>query len=45
MTTTFIGILITALAIEIDKLTRFQHRGWPLIALAGVITIIFSLVM
>jgi len=45
MTTTFIGILITALAIEIDKLTRFQYRGLPLLALAGVVTILFSLVM
>lgn len=45
MTTTLIGIIITALAIEFDKLTRFQHFGLPLIALAGVLMTVLSLVI
>ena len=45
MTTTFIGIIITALAIETDKLTQYKHRGLPLIALVGVLTVIASLVL
>jgi hypothetical protein len=40
-----IGIIITALAIEFDKLTRFQHFGLPLIALAGVLIVILSLIV
>lgn len=45
MTTTLIGLIITALAIEFDKLTHFQHVILPLIALAGVLTVILSLVV
>jgi hypothetical protein len=45
MTTTIIGIIITALAIEVDKFTQYKYYGFPLIALIGVITVIASLVM
>jgi len=45
MTTTIIGIIITGLAIEADKFTQYQHFGLPWIALAGVVTIIASLVL
>jgi hypothetical protein len=45
MTTTFIGIFITAIAIEIDQLTRFKHNALPVIALIGVITIVISLML
>ena len=45
MTTTFIGIVITAIAIEIDKVTQYRHYGFPLVALVGVLTIIFSLML
>ena len=45
MTTTIIGIIITALAIEVDKFTHYRHYGLPLIALAGVLTVITSLVL
>jgi len=43
MTTTIIGIIITALAIEVDKLTQYRHYGLPLVALGGVLTVIISL--
>lgn len=36
MTTTFICIIISAIAIEVDKFTQFQHRSLPLVAFAGV---------
>ncbi len=45
MTTTFIGIIITALAIEVDKVTQYKHYGFPLIALVGVLTVIVSIVL
>lgn len=45
MTTTFIGILITALAIKFDEFTLFRHNALPPIALAGVLTIIGSLIL
>ena len=45
MTTTFIGIIITAFAIKIDQLTNYKHYVLPLVALAGVLTIIVSLVL
>ncbi len=45
MTTTIIGIIITAIAIEADKLTQYKHYGLPLIALVGVLTIIVSLMV
>jgi hypothetical protein len=45
MTTTIIGIVITALAIEADKLTQYKHYVLPLIALAGTLTVIISLVL
>jgi len=35
MTTTIIGIIVTALAIEVDKLTQYRHRSFPLVVLAG----------
>jgi len=45
MTITVIGILITALAIYIDNLTLFKHDTLPAAALAGVLTIIASLMI
>jgi len=45
MTTTIIGIIITALAIEVDKITQYKHYAFPLIALLGVLTIVISLVL
>lgn len=45
MTTTIIGIIITALAIESDKITHYQHYGFPLAALAGLLMVIISLVV
>jgi uncharacterized membrane protein YdcZ (DUF606 family) len=45
MTTTIIGIIITAIAIEADKFTHFQHHSFTLIALVGVLTVIASLVL
>ena len=45
MTTTIIGIIITALAIEVDKITQYKHYVLPLIALVGVLTVIISLVL
>ncbi len=45
MTTTIIGIIITTLAIEIDKFTQYQYLGLSWIALAGVLTVIASLVL
>ena len=44
MTTTIIGIIITATAIEVDKFTQYKHYGLPLIALVGVVTVIASLI-
>lgn len=43
MTTAYLGILITALAIEIDKITRFQHRSLPIIALLGLLTLVAAI--
>lgn len=45
MTTTIIGIIITALAIELDKLTQYRHYGLPLAAIAGVLTVVISLAL
>lgn len=45
MTTTIIGVIITAIAIEVDKFTQYKHYGLPLIALSGVLTVIASLVL
>jgi len=45
MTTTIIGVIITALAIEIDRLTQFRHYFLPLVAIAGVLTVVFSLAL
>jgi len=45
MTATIIGVIITALAIEIDKLTQYRHYGLPLVAVAGVLTVVLSLVL
>lgn len=44
MTYTVIGIIITALAIEADKFTLYTHPGLRVIAFAGVLTVILSLV-
>ena len=45
MTTTFIGIMITAIAIKIDQLTNYRHYVLPLVALAGLLTIVVSLLL
>jgi hypothetical protein len=45
MTSTIIGIIVTAIAIEADKITQYRHRGLPLVALGGVLTVVFSLVL
>lgn len=45
MTITVIGIVITAIAIYLDKLTLFKHNVLPTTVLAGVLTIIASLVI
>lgn len=45
MNTTIIGIIITGLAIEADKFTRYQHRVFPVAALVGVLTVIASLLL
>ncbi len=45
MTITVIGILITATAIYLDKLTLFKHNVLPAAALGGLLTIIASLVI
>lgn len=45
MTTTFIGIIITAIAIKIDQLTNYKHYVLPLVALAGLLTIVVSLLL
>lgn len=45
MTITVIGILITAIAIYLDQLTLFKHNILPVTVLAGVLTIIASLII
>lgn len=45
MTITVIGIIVTALAIYLDRATLFRNRAYPPIAFAGVLTVIASLVM
>ncbi|MBI1887083.1 MAG: hypothetical protein HYS19_01720 [Nitrosomonadales bacterium] len=45
MITTIIGIIITALAIEADKITQYKHDSFPLVALGGVLAVVFSLVL
>lgn len=44
-TLVYIGIIVTALAIAIDKYTRFTHPSLPVIAFAGVIAVILSFVL
>jgi hypothetical protein len=45
MTTTIIGVVITAIAIEADKFTQYRYYILPLIAFAGVLTVIVSLAL
>jgi hypothetical protein len=45
MTITIIGIVITALAIYLDKATLYKNRVFPPVAFAGVLTVIGSLVL
>lgn len=45
MTTTIIGVIITAVAIEVDRFTQYKHYALPLFAFAGVLTVIASLVL
>jgi hypothetical protein len=42
MTATLIGIITTALAIQIDRITQFKHHVLPIIALGGVVTAVIS---
>lgn len=42
-TITYIGIIITAIAIEADKLTQFSHPSLPVVAFIGVLTVLMSL--
>lgn len=44
-TITYIGIAITALAIEADKFTSFTHPSLPKIAFAGALTVVLSLAL
>lgn len=45
MTTTYVGILIIAIAIFIDRKTMFRHDALPPIAFVGVLTVIASIVL
>ena len=45
MTTTIIGIILTAIAIEADKLTQYRHHVLPLLALIGVMIVIASFML
>lgn len=45
MTTTIIGIIFTALTIQADKLTQYRHHILPMMALAGMLTVIVSLAL
>lgn len=45
MTITTIGILITAIAIYLDRATQYRNRALPPVAFAGVMTVIGSLVL
>lgn len=45
MTATIIGVIITALAIEVDRMTQYRHHSFPLVALAGVLIVVLSLAL
>lgn len=45
MTYTIAGIIITALAIQIDRRTRYRHHVLPIIALGGIVTTAISLTL
>jgi hypothetical protein len=45
MTTTIIGIIITAIAIEADKLTLYKHHIFPMVALASTLATVISLAL
>jgi hypothetical protein len=45
MSITIIGIIITAVAIKLDQFTHYQYNGLVLVALAGTMTVIASLVL
>jgi len=45
MTTAIIGIIITVLAIEVDKFTQYKHHVLPLFALGGALTAAASLLL
>lgn len=45
MTTTIVGIIITACAIKMDRITLYRHHVLPIIALAGVLTVVVSLTL
>ncbi|MBK9161564.1 MAG: hypothetical protein IPM27_08365 [Nitrosomonadales bacterium] len=44
MIITIVGVIVAAVAIKVDQMTRYQYKGFPLIALGGVLTVILSLV-
>lgn len=43
MSTALIGAIVAIAAIEADKLTQFKHAGLPLVAMAGLSALLFSL--
>ena len=45
MTTTIIGVIITAMAIELDRMTQYKYYILPLVAFAGLLIILFSIEM
>lgn len=45
MTITFISIIVTFLAIELDKFTQFRHRGFTLLAFIGVLATVGSVLL
>lgn len=44
MIITIVGVIVAAVAIKVDQMTRYQYKGFPLVALGGVLTVILSLV-
>lgn len=45
MTITFISIILTLFAIELDKFTQFKHRGFVLVAFVGVLATLGSVLL
>lgn len=45
MITTITGFIITAIAIEADKLTLYRHHIFPMVALASAMATVISLAL